>query len=69
MIDLALLRKELKLIVKKSQSEYKAEGKIGGQKVTFQSFYYHLKTTAEVLGIKNKDFMNIQSNALHQRVS
>jgi hypothetical protein len=49
-------------------TEYRAEGKLI-QKVTYQSLYYHLKMTGEALGIKSKDFMNLQSTPLHQKVS
>jgi hypothetical protein len=49
-------------------TEYRAEGKLI-QKVTYQSLYYHLKMTGEALGIKSKDFMNLQSTPLHQKVT
>lgn len=64
LVELDLLRAELKAIHAKCVSEFRVEGKIY-QKVTYQSFYYNLKMTAECLGIKNKDLMNIQSNPIH----
>eukprot|EP00347_Sterkiella_histriomuscorum_P014850 403359287 len=60
-VELLQMKKDLKQLLDKCVSEYKMEGKMSTQKVTYQSFYYHLKTTAEVLGIKNKEFMNLQS--------
>ena len=51
----------------KCVTEYRAEGKLI-QKVTYQSLYYHLKMTGEALGIKSKEFMNLQSTPLHQKV-
>jgi hypothetical protein len=57
-IELSALKKELKVLLSRCIVEFSVEGK-SMQKVTYQSFYYHLKTTAEVLGIKNKELMNI----------
>jgi len=48
----------------KLQAEHRVEGKIY-EKVTYQSFYYQMKMTAECLGIKNKDLMNLASTSLH----
>ena len=48
----------------KCVTEYRAEGKLI-QKVTYQSLYYHLKMTGKALGIKSKDFVNMQSSPLH----
>ncbi|CDW80977.1 UNKNOWN [Stylonychia lemnae] len=67
-LELQQMKKELKTIKSKCVAEYKVEGKISNQKVTYQSFYYHLKTTAEVLGIKNREFMNLQINTQSQRI-
>ena len=58
MIDLDTLKSELKGILSKCVAEYRAEGEIY-QKVTYQSLYYHMKMTAEALGIKSKEFMNL----------
>lgn len=69
LIELQALKNELKAILSKCVTEFKVEGKISHQKVTYQSFYYHLKTTAEVLGIKNKDIMNLQSNTQLDKVN
>ena len=68
-LELQGMKKELKVLLIKCIGEYKKEGKLSTQKVTYQSFYYHLKTTAEVLGIKNKELMNLQSTTQSQKVS
>lgn len=69
LVDLDMLRSELKQLHLKVQPELKMEGKIY-QKITYQSLYYQLKMTAEALGIKNnRDLMNLSSNSLHQRVN
>lgn len=65
--ELENLKSELRTILSKCVTEYRAEGKLI-QKVTYQSLYYHLKMTGEALGIKSKDFMNLQSTPLHQKV-
>jgi|LauGreDrversion4_2_1035121.scaffolds.fasta_scaffold254967_1 hypothetical protein len=51
---------ELKNLYSKLVTEYRVEGKIY-EKVTYQSLYYHLKMTAEVLGVRsnNKDLANL----------
>ena len=69
MLELQHLKKDLKLLQAKISGEFKVDSKLSPQKVTYQSFYYHLKTTAEVLGIKNKDLMNLQSTPLTSKVS
>lgn len=52
------MRTDLKLMHAKCSPELRVDGKIS-QKVTYQSFYYQMKMTAEALGIKNKELMNL----------
>lgn len=68
LVELDIMRTELKGLHAKLQAEHRSEGKLY-QKVTYQSFYYQMKMTAECLGIKNKDLMNLSSAPLHQRVT
>lgn len=67
LVELDIMRTEIKAMLAKLQPEHRSEGKLY-QKVTYQSFYYQMKMTAECLGIKNKDLMNLSSAPLHQRV-
>lgn len=46
------MREDLKL--RKAKCITELRGDLTIQKVTFDSLFYHLKTTAETLGIKNK---------------
>ena len=62
------MRTEIKALLAKLQAEHRSEGKLY-QKITYQSFYYQMKMTAECLGIKNKDLMNLSPVPLHQRVT
>jgi hypothetical protein len=63
------MKLELKNLYQKLVTEYRVEGKIY-EKVTYQSLYYHLKMTAEVLGVhsNNKELTNLQSTVCHQKI-
>jgi hypothetical protein len=67
LLELESMKNELKTLLSKLVTEYRVEGGVY-QKVTYQSLYYNLKMTGEVLGIKSKDFMNLSSTPLHQKV-
>jgi hypothetical protein len=60
------MKLDMKNLLSKLVTDYRVEGI---QKVTYQSLYYQLKMTAEVLGVQSKDLMNLSSAPLHQRVS
>lgn len=63
------MKLELKNLYQKLVTEYRVEGKIY-EKVTYQSLYYNLKMTAEVLGVhsNNKELANLQSTVCHQKI-
>ena len=67
MIDLDNMKLELKNIHSKLVSDFRADGKII-EKVTYQSLYYSMKQTAELLGIKSKDLTNLDTTVLNQRI-
>lgn len=63
------MRDDLKIRKQKCITNVRGEGANIIQKVTFDSLFYHLKLTAETLGIRNKQFMNLNSQTFHDRVS
>ena len=61
------MKLDLKANLEKLVSDYRADGKLY-EKITYQSIYFNLKQTAELLGIKSKDLTNLDSTVMHQRI-
>jgi hypothetical protein len=72
LLELDNMKLELKAMLQRLTTDYRGSQGIGDKKVTYQSLYFTLKQTAEVLGglktNNNNALTNLDSNVLQQRI-